>query len=108
MIPGQKTGDISLLITICIGWAKRVTVPGEFATLCDVLAQLSVTYLIAFLLIRKPIKWQLIVSFALILVSYLIYRFFPVEGFNQPFVAQHNFGTWTDIVLKGSDDHRIN
>jgi predicted acyltransferase len=95
------------LILLYIGWAKRVRVPGEFATLCDVLAQLSVTYLIAFLLMRKPIKWQLFASFALLLVSNLIYRFFPVEGFNQPFVAQHNFGTWTDILLhgKGSGDY---
>jgi predicted acyltransferase len=51
---------------------------------------------------RKDIKWQLIVSFALLLVSYLLYRFWPVEGFNQPFVADHNFGSWTDIVLTGS------
>ncbi len=69
------------------------------------MAQLSVTYLIAFLIMRKQVKWQLLVSFLLILVSDLLYRFWPVEGFNQPFVAGHNFGSWTDMILTGSIDH---
>jgi predicted acyltransferase len=69
--------------------------------LCNVLAQLSITYLVAFLLMRLDVKWQLIVSFAMILVSDLIYRFWPVEGFNQPFTADHNFGSWVDIAITG-------
>ena len=67
----------------------------------NVLAQLSVTYLIAFLVMRKAVKWQLLVSFAMILLSYLLYQFWPVEGYNQPFVADHNFGTWFDVTLLG-------
>ena len=46
---------------------------------------------------------QLLVSFALIAVTELIYRGFPIEGFNQPFVPNHNFGTWFDQLYGGED-----
>lgn len=70
-------------------------------SLTNVLAQLSFTYIIAFMLMHKHIKWQLLVSFAMILLSDLLYRFWPVEGFNQPFTPDHNFGSWIDIAITG-------
>jgi predicted acyltransferase len=70
-------------------------------SLTNVLAQLSFTYLIAFLLMQKDIKWQLIVSFAMIILSDVLYRTWPVEGFNQPFTADHNFGSWVDMAITG-------
>jgi predicted acyltransferase len=75
----------------------------------NVLTQLSVTYLVAYLLMQKDIKWQLVVSFALILFSDLIYRFWPVIGFNQPFTPDHNFGSWFDLATTGSlsTDHWV-
>ena len=88
------------LLLLFLGWAHQSS--RTVSNFNDVMAQLSVTYLIAFLLMRKDIKWQLIVSFSLILASDLLYRFWPVEGFNQPFVPDHNFGSWTDILLTGS------
>lgn len=69
--------------------------------LTNVLAQLSFTYLVAFLLLQKNVKWQLLVSFAMILISDLLYRFWPVEGFNQPFTPDHNFGSWVDLAITG-------
>jgi predicted acyltransferase len=77
--------------------------------LTNVLAQLSVTYLISFLLLRTDIKWQLVVSFALILFNDLIYHLWSVEGFNQPFTPDHNFGTWFDLTLTGhmNSDHWV-
>jgi len=90
-----------LLLTI--GWA--ISSSPTTSNFNNVMAQLSVTYLIAFLIMRKAIKWQLLVSFALILVSDLLYRFWPVEGFNQPFIPDQNFGSWTDMVLTGSLNH---
>jgi predicted acyltransferase len=69
------------------------------------MAQLSVTYLIAFLLMRKPAWMQIAVSFGLILLNDLLYHLWPVEGFNQPFEPGHNFGSWTDLMLTGSTDH---
>jgi len=75
----------------------------------NVLAQLSFTYIVAFLLMQKDIKWQLVVSFAAILLSDVLYRIWPVEGFNQPFTADHNFGTWIDLSVTGSfnSDHWV-
>jgi len=91
------------LFLLMIGWA--ISSSATNSNFNNVMAQLSVTYLIAFLIMRKPIKWQLLISFALILISDLLYRFWPVEGFNQPFVAGHNFGSWTDMMLTGSLEH---
>jgi predicted acyltransferase len=94
---------IRCFFLLAIGWA--ISSSPTVSNFNNVMAQLSVTYLIAFLLLRKDIKWQLIVSFALIIISDLLYRFWPVEGFNQAFVAGHNFGSWTDMILTGSTDH---
>ncbi|MBT3384617.1 MAG: DUF5009 domain-containing protein [Prolixibacteraceae bacterium] len=91
------------LYLLLIGWA--ISSSATTSNFNNVMAQLSVTYLIAFLIMRKQIKWQLIISFALILVSDLLYRYWPVEGFNQPFVAGQNFGSWTDMMLTGSLEH---
>jgi len=78
-----------------------VEADGPTYNLCNVLAQLSVTYLVAFLLMRAAVKWQLTVSFAMILITDLLYRFWPVEGFNQPYTPDHNFGSWVDIAITG-------
>ncbi len=32
-----------------------------------------------------------------------MYRTFPVEGFNHPFVQNENFGTWLDLQYGGAD-----
>lgn len=69
--------------------------------LWNVLTQLGFTYLIAFLLMRKPLKVQVLVSFGLLFLSEMLYRFWPVEGFNQAFVPAQNFGTWVDLQLMG-------
>jgi predicted acyltransferase len=69
--------------------------------LWNVLTQLGFTYLVAFLLMRKPIKVQVAVSFAFLFVSEMLYRFWPVEGFNQGFVPAQNFGAWFDLQIMG-------
>lgn len=81
----------------CIGSEKIVF---QFQ---NVLAQLSVTYLLAFLIMNKSVKTQLIYSFILIAATELIYRFFPIDGFNHPFVANENFGTWLDLQYGGAN-----
>jgi len=70
-------------------------------SLTNVLAQLSFTYLVAFLLMEKDFKWQLAVSFAMIILSDVLYRIWSVDGFNQPFTADHNFGSWVDVAITG-------
>ena len=61
---------IRSLLLLLLGWALYCIGPGKITFhFTNVLAQLSVTYIIAFLLMRKTVKWQLIVSFLLILIS---------------------------------------
>lgn len=75
---------------------------GQFTFLFqNVLAQLSVTYLIATLLMRRSALTQLIVSVSLIVLSDLLYRFFPVAGYDFPFEADKNFGSYVDMLLSG-------
>ncbi|MBO9634473.1 MAG: DUF5009 domain-containing protein [Chitinophagaceae bacterium] len=69
--------------------------------LWNVLAQLSVTTIIAFLIIRKPALFQISVSVILLLVTELAYRFSHIPGYDQPFTEHQNFGTWMDLVLMG-------
>jgi len=89
-------------ILLFLGWALYCIGPGRITfRFQNVLAQLSVTYIIAFFLMRRSITTQLIVSFALIGITELLYRFFPVAGFNQPFVPDHNFGAWVDLLISG-------
>jgi len=47
-------------------------------------AQLSFTYLVAFLMMRKPAAMQLGFTFALLILTELLYRLWPVAGFDQP------------------------
>ena len=69
--------------------------------LWNVLSQLSVTILIAYFLMRYKWSVQIIVSIGLLLLTEFAYRTFSLEGYNQPFVKDHNFGSWMDMVLMG-------
>jgi predicted acyltransferase len=69
--------------------------------LWNVLTQLSFTILVAYLIFRLPIRTQLAISVGLLLGVELLYRWFPVPGFDQPFVKGQNFGAWLDTVLMG-------
>ncbi|MCX6204628.1 MAG: DUF5009 domain-containing protein [Bacteroidetes bacterium] len=67
--------------------------------LWDVLTQLSVTTLIAFLIFRWEFKWQFIFSLFLLLLTEILYRFAHISGFDQPFTDQQNFGNYVDVLL---------
>ncbi|WEK34728.1 MAG: DUF5009 domain-containing protein [Candidatus Pseudobacter hemicellulosilyticus] len=69
--------------------------------LWNVLTQLSVTTLIAYLIIGRSIKVQLAVSVCLLLLTELLYRTVLMPGFDQPFAEGRNFGSWMDTVLMG-------
>ncbi len=73
----------------------------------NVLAQLSVTYIVAFLIQRKSFSFQLIFSLVVLLLTDLAYRFFPVEGFNQPWEAYHNLGAWVNTKIEGTSETSI-
>jgi predicted acyltransferase len=90
-------------LLLLFGWALYCIEPGKITWhFTNVLAQLSVTYLIAFLVMRKAVKWQLVISFSLILLSDLLYRFWSVEGYNEAWTPDHNFGSWFDMAFQGS------
>jgi predicted acyltransferase len=67
--------------------------------LWDVLTQLSATTLIAFFIFRWSYSAQILFSFGLLLLTEILYRFTNIEGFDQPFTDQHNFGNFMDLVL---------
>ncbi len=69
--------------------------------LWNVLTQLSVTYFIAFLFMRKSLKTQLFVSSGILLFNYLAYRFIPVPGVTNPWMKDHNLGSYMDMLIMG-------
>lgn len=93
-------------LLLILGWGLYCIDPGRIEfRFQNVLAQLSVTYLLAFLLMKKPAWVQITVAFLLIALTEIIYRGFPVEGYNHAFVANENFGTWLDLQYGGADLH---
>jgi len=67
--------------------------------LWDVLTQLSFTTLVAFLIMDWSVKAQLFVSALCLIIPELLYRYTHIPGFDQPFVDQHNFGNYMDLIL---------
>jgi predicted acyltransferase len=93
-------------LLLLFGWALYCIGPGRLTfELWNVLAQLSFTYLVAFLFMRKPARMQIGFTFLLLITTELLYRLWPVAGFNQPFVPDHNFGSWMDLVLMHKLDY---
>jgi predicted acyltransferase len=74
---------------------------GLHLRLTNVLTQLSVTLLIAFLIFRWPAAAQIVICVGLLLIAEALYRYTHIPGFDQPFTNQHNFGNYVDLVLTG-------
>jgi len=90
------------------GWALYCMGPGKIVfRLQNVLAQLSVTYLVAFLIMKRSFSFQLIFSLAILLITDLAYRYFPVENFNHPWVPYENLGAWANNKIEGVDKSSI-
>ena len=114
----QKKGDSDRSIKIhaykraflllFLGWALYCIGPGRIVfRLQDVLAQMSVTYLVAFLIRNRSFWFQVITTLVILLIMDLAYRFFPVEGFNQPWVAFQNLGAWANNKIEGVEKASI-
>ena len=73
--------------------------------LWNVLTQLSVTTIIAYLIINRSVKFQIAVSVLLLVITEILYRTILMPGFDQPFVEGHNFGAYMDTVLMGKINH---
>ena len=101
------------MVLFSLGWAIYRIVPVDDnphgAFLYDVLPQLAIASLIAFLMLRRPIGQQLAVAFGSIALTEILYRFWPVAGSGQPFVPGQNFGSHIDRLLLGgvSGEHWV-
>ncbi len=107
---GQNMKTITLhalmrsFLLLFFGWSLYFIREGKLVfQFQNVLAQLSVTYLVAFLLMKKSFKFQLIFSLVILLLIDLAYRFFPVDGFNHPWVNFENLGAWFNNKIEGVD-----
>ncbi len=69
--------------------------------LWNVLTQLSVTILIAFLIMELPLAAQLLISLSLIGATDLAYRFIHIAPYDQTFAPGANFGSYVDTLLMG-------
>jgi predicted acyltransferase len=92
------------LLLLFLGWALYCIGAGKIVfRFQNVLAQLSVTYLVAFLIRKRSFYFQLIFTLIVLLLIDLAYRFFPVEGFNHPWVNYENLGAWVNNKIEGVD-----
>ena len=101
---------VRAFLLLLLGWALYCIGPGRITfRFQNVLAQLAVTILVAYFLMRKKPRTQILVSLGLILLTEVLYRTFPVAGYDQPFVPAHNFGSWFDMQISGelSADHWV-
>ncbi|MEE9432297.1 MAG: DUF5009 domain-containing protein [Melioribacteraceae bacterium] len=97
-----KHALIRSALLLFLGWALYCIGPGRITfRFQNVLAQLSVTYLVAFLIRNKSITLQLVISLLILALVEIIYRTFPVVGFTQPFVPDLNFGAYVDMFISG-------
>jgi len=93
------------LILILLGVTLGTGVEQFSLTFQNVLAQIGITYFIAFLLIRTKWSVQLLTSLGLILLTAILYRLFPLEG-SDPFVKGQTFGALTNqFIAPGATGH---
>jgi predicted acyltransferase len=98
------------LVLLLFGWALYCIGPGRITfRFQNVLAQLAVTYPIAYFLMRRRPRTQIAWSFFFLVLSETLYRVFWVPGYDQPFIPGHNFGSWVDMLISGelSPDHWV-
>lgn len=109
-----KKGDSERLITLhavkraflllFLGWALYCVAAGKIVwQFQNVLAQLSVTYLVAFLIRKRSYMFQILFTLVILLLIDLAYRFFPVPEFSQPWVNYENLGAWVNNKIEGVD-----
>ena len=93
---------IRCLKLFLLGTALHCVYAGKLVwELWNVLTQLSITTLLAYLLINKSNTFQVAISIALLLLTEILYRFVTPYGFTEPFVNGKNFGNWMDLKLMG-------
>ena len=95
-------------LLLLFGWGLYCIEAGQIVwRFQNVLAQLAVTYLVAFLIMRKSFTFQIAFTFIVLLLTDLAYRFFPVEGFNHPWTPYENLGAWVNNKIEGVEKASI-
>ncbi|MGF2410888.1 acyltransferase family protein [Ferruginibacter sp.] len=90
-----------LKLFVC-GTALHCVYAGKMVwELWNVLTQLSVTTIIAYLIIQQSSRFQIVVAVLLLLLTEVLYRFILMPGYDQPFTEFKNFGAWFDTLLMG-------
>jgi predicted acyltransferase len=90
------------LILLALGVGLHCGYSGKLVwELWNVLSQLSFTILVAYAIMNLSNRSQILISFGLLFISELLYRFTGIPGYDQPFVIDHNFGSYMDMVLMG-------
>ncbi|MDG1573436.1 DUF5009 domain-containing protein [Robiginitalea sp. M366] len=91
------------VLLLLLGWGLYCIADGAITwRFQNVLAQLAVTYPLAYLVMRKPFRFQAGFSLAVLVLAEVLYRYFPLEGFDQPFTPGHNLGEWLELQLNGN------
>ncbi|QGY45054.1 DUF5009 domain-containing protein [Maribellus comscasis] len=89
-------------LLLFFGWGLYFVAAGRLVfRFQNVLAQLSVTYLVAYLIMNKSFRFQIIFTLLVLLLIDLAYRYFPVEGFNHPWTNYENLGAWFNNKIEG-------
>jgi predicted acyltransferase len=88
------------LVLLLLGWGLYCIGPGKIVfRFQNVLAQLSVTYLIAFLVMRRAWWFQIGCSLGILLATDLAYRYCSIDGYDQPFTQDQNLGAYVDMLI---------
>ncbi|PCJ94490.1 MAG: DUF5009 domain-containing protein [Flavobacteriaceae bacterium] len=92
------------IILLVLGWALYCIANGSITTYFqNVLAQIGITYLIAYLIMKRTYTFQILFSIGLLIFADALYLYFPVDGFNHPYILGQNFGAWFDSLYGGAD-----
>lgn len=96
-------------LLLFFGLFKRIHDPNwlslEALDVTDILTQLAFTTLIAFLLFNLKSKFQILACLGILVLTELLYRYNPINGYNQAFVDGKNFGDYIDLILFGQHTH---
>jgi len=91
-------------LLLFFGWALYFVNAGRLVfQFQNVLAQLGITYLVAYLIMNKSYRFQIIFTLVILALIDLAYRYFPVEGFNHPWTNFENLGAWFNNKIEGVD-----
>ncbi|MDO6506600.1 hypothetical protein Q4506_05310 [Colwellia sp. 4_MG-2023] len=93
------------LTLVVMGWVLYCIPSGEITFYFqNVLVQIGGAYSIAYLVLNRSIRFQVLFSISLLLLTEALYRFFSVEGYNHAFVMNQNFGSWLDQLYGGDSN----